>query len=270
MVPWPFVFLVATAEDAAVEEIPPPSIDDAAIVEAIEAYKKGSTFPFPMPDVEQRARLLEGKILKVRLKEEAGDRALGMAVSTLPMAHLWIASMDPDFTTVSNVHGLMLEPPPEAMHRWYGFVDLPRPFADRHFLLTTTPNRTMAGMSNGTMWERSWRLEPDGVAIMAPLVAAGKVEGVDVKAFERAIYTPVNYGSWMMVQLDPEHVLIGYSVATVVGGDIPEGLVTQHVLMGLDELMGTVLERASQMVEHYRGAHTVLLGGDGKPIPVPP
>ena len=72
------------------------------------------------------------------------------------------------------------------------------------------------------------------------------------------------------MQLDPAHVLMGYTCATVIGGDIPDGLVTQHVLAGLDELLTTVVARARQMDEHYRGGHPLLLGGDGNPIAVAP
>jgi hypothetical protein len=84
--------------------------------------------------------------------------------------------------------------------------------------------------------------------------------------FDKAIYTPVNYGSWFFVRLDERNTLVGYTAATVVGGDIPEGLVTQHVLSGLDELLHTVVDRAKVMPQHYRGAHPRLLGGDGVPI----
>ena len=124
----------------------------------------------------------------------------------------------------------------------------------------------MAESSGGRIWERTWNLEADGLATMAPLVAEGKVEGVDATAFERAIYTPLNHGSWFFVQLDATHVLMGYSCATVIGGDIPDGLVTQHVLAGLDELLSKVVSRAKEIREHYRGDHAILPGGDGLPI----
>jgi hypothetical protein len=241
-------------------------IDDATIVKALETYLASSRSPFPMPPPNERARLLEGKVLKQRIKRDEGDLALGLTVSTEPLRDLWLGSLDPHFDNVKNVRTYMFTPPHDAVTRWYGLVDLPRPFNDRHFLITTVLNRAMAEQSGGRIWERTWNLEADGVATMAPIVAAGKVEGVDVAAFEKAIYTPVNHGSWFFVQLDPAHVLVGYSCATVIGGDIPDGLVTQHVLAGLDELLTKVVSRAETIHEHYKTGHAPLVGGDGLPI----
>ena len=244
------------------------AVDDATIVKALEAYEAGATYKFAMPPERERARLVEGKVLKQRFKNEQGDLALGMIVSSEPLRDLWLGSLDPDFDIVRNVRSYILPTPPDAVTRWYGLVDLPFPFVDRHFLITTVLNKAIAASSAGRIWERAWHLEPDGVATMTPFVAAGKVAGVDTAAFEKAIYTPVNYGAWFFVRLDERDTLVGYSCATVVGGDIPEGLVTQHVLSGLDELLRTVVARAKEMPKHYRDAHPLLVGGDGAPLPL--
>jgi hypothetical protein len=245
-------------------------IDDPTIVRALEEYLAGATYTFPMPPPQERARLLEGKVLKQRIKNADGDLALGMIVSDAPLRDLWLGSLDPDFDIVRNVRMHIFPPPPDAVTRWYGLVDLPFPFIDRHFLITTVLNKAIAASSGARIWERAWHLEPDGVKTMAPLVAAGKVRGVDTAAFEKAIYTPVNRGSWFFVRLDETRVLTGYSCATVVGGDIPDGLVTQHVLAGLDELLRTVVTRAREMPKHYRAPHDLLVGGDGAAIPLAP
>ena len=38
-------------------------VDDASIDAALEAYAKGATYTFPMPPANERARLVEGKVL---------------------------------------------------------------------------------------------------------------------------------------------------------------------------------------------------------------
>jgi hypothetical protein len=242
------------------------AVDDATIVAALDEYLQGSRSPFPLPPAHERARLLEGKVLKQRIKVPEGDLAVGMIVSEEPLRDLWLGSLDPHFDNVKNVRTYIFPTPPGAVTRWYGLVDLPRPFNDRHFLITTVLNKAMAEESGGRIWERTWSLDPEGVAIMMPIVAEGKVEGVDSSIFAKAIYTPVNRGSWFLVQLDATHVLLGYSCATVIGGDIPDGLVTQHVLAGLDELLTKVVARAGTIEEHYKTGHDFLVGGDGIPI----
>src|SRR5436190_3267796 len=154
-------------------------VDDGQIAAALDEYARSATYKFPMPTANERARLVEGKILKQRLKDDEGDLAIGMFVSDEPLRDLWLGSLDPDFDIVKNLHSYIFPPPPGATTRWYGLVDLPFPFADRHFLITTVVNKAIAATSGGRIWERAWHLEPDGVATMAPLVAAGKVHGVD-------------------------------------------------------------------------------------------
>src|SRR6188508_2554853 len=92
-------------------------IDDARIDAALREYAKGATYTFPMPPANERARLVEGKVLKQRLKNDDGDVAIGMLVSDEPMRELWLGSLDPDFDIVKNLRTYNLPTPPDAVTR---------------------------------------------------------------------------------------------------------------------------------------------------------
>lgn len=97
---------------------------------------------------------------------------------------------------------------------------------------------------------------------------AGNLKDLERSDLEACIVTPVNFGAWFYIDLGDGKSLLGYHAATVVGGNIPDSLVTRFVLAGLDELLGGVETRAREVVAgHYVEGHEPLRGGDGKVLP---
>jgi hypothetical protein len=244
-------------------------VNPATIRSALTDYAPHASHPIPALSDDQVARLLAGKVLKMRLPSggEAPDGAMAMVLTDLPRADLWLGSMDAEhFGTDSSliIHQLPLLG--DELFRWYGYVDLPMPVADRHFLVQTTLNHDLPHKTTG-MWERSWGLEPGFVETMRPAVVGGEVAGLSVKTFESAIAVPVNFGAWIFIDLPDGRTLFAYHCATALGGDIPSGFVTRYVFWGLDSLVAKVLDSARQMPTHYTASHVPLTGGDGVPIP---
>jgi hypothetical protein len=153
------------------------------------------------------------------------------------------------------------------MFRWYGMVNLPKPFTDRHFLIRTTVNSAMARATDGQCWERTWVLEDDGLDTMRPLVEAGKVKGLTRKRFDEAIYVPINVGGWLALRLPGDRTLFGYHASSSAGGDIPDKAVNRLVFWGLGRLMGDVTDHAANMRTHYTSSHAPIKSGDGGMVP---
>jgi hypothetical protein len=154
------------------------------------------------------------------------------------------------------------------MFHWYGFLNLPAPFSNRHFVFRTIPNLAMAEATGGALWERTWFVEPDGVATMRPLVAQGLVPGLTLKSFDSAIYVPTNTGAWLALALSPHQSLLGYHVSTSLGGDLPDILVNRYMYWSLGRLISEVVERAAVMPSHYTAGHPPIVGADGVAIPL--
>jgi len=246
------------------------SLASASVREALELHAQHTVLPIPMPSDAQLAELESGGVVKVRLPGSPGapDGAMILAVSELSREALWLGSADShgeeDRVTA---HHLPLRGP--EMFRWYGLVDLPRPFADRHFLIRTVINTALSAAQPG-MWERAWNLEPSGQQTMRELVVSGTVAGVTPERFDASVYTPTNRGAWLMLDLDDGRTLFGYHAATSLGGDIPDAIVARYAFWGLDEIARTVFSRARAITSHYRAGHAPVRGGAGEPVPFYP
>ena len=62
--------------------------------------------------------------------------------------------------------------------------------------------------------------------------------------------------------------LLVYQVRTVVGGAVPDEVVTRWSMGTLKGLLGGVVERASSMSAHYDAGHTPVRRPDGTLIPL--
>ena len=237
------------------------------IRETFQTYLRYASLPVPTPSASQLAKLDAGEVVKMEISggESAPDGAMVLVVSSLSRVALWLGSADSHGDEPHIIaHHLPLQG--GEMFRWYGLVDLPRPFSDRHFLIRTVINRRLPAAQPG-MWERAWDLEAGGRETMRAVVAQGGVQGLSLETFDAAIYTPSNRGAWLFLDLPDGRTLFGYHAVSSLGGEIPDGLVTRYVFWGLDEVVKSVVERAQKVAQHYRGSHAPILGGDGQPIP---
>ncbi len=249
------------------------SLSDPELMRAIADWTKRSALPIPMPTVKERALLLQGKVLKKWLPPRPGAPvgAMGMVVTNNGQAEMWLASADGEHMDAESDEGKLtahnLPKKGNEMFRWYGFVDLPSPFSDRHFLIRTTVNAAACDNTDGRVWERTWDLEQGGVETMRPIVEAGGVEGLTVDLFDNAIYVPANMGGWISIRLPNGQTLFCYHASSSVGGDIPDKLVNRMVMMTLTKIMTDVNSFAGGMKSHYKAGHTAIMSGAGGMVP---
>jgi len=243
----------------------------SALAAAIAEYDRGAQLPLPRLTDAQRTSLIRGEVVRV-LDQPGGDpneprRATGLRVIPAPRDVVWVACQDPHYVQSGEVTEVRVEFAPPDRSRWYGLLDLPRPFADRHWLVDVTNNHSLAASSSNRAWEHPWRLRAGGEAELGPLVAAGRLAKIPPEQVAEAVWTPVNHGAWLVIALDPEHTLLGYHATSVVGGAIPEGLITRFVHATLGGMLEAVAERAVHKVRaHYVAGHKAVIGGDGRPV----
>jgi hypothetical protein len=249
---------------------PPPAAD---IQEAFQSFNRGAIYELPSLNAQQIETLRSGKVVKVLDRQGSPTqprRATGILLSSTSRDQLWLSCQDLHFQQQESTTELRvsLQPPDKAV--WYGFLDLPWPFDDRHWVVDVYNNHSLAQSTNNSAWEHPWTLASKERALtkMGPIIAQGKVEGVDSEMFQSAIYTPANRGAWFAIDLG-EYAIFGYHATTVVGGNVPENLISQFVLQGLDKLLKDIETRAEKTVpSHYTSGHKgEIIGGDGKPMP---
>ncbi len=244
----------------------PPT--DAQLVDALEGFNAHAVFPLPTLDAQQRAELLSGEVLKLLLPQ--GDdtlRVVGLMYSEEPRDRIWLACQDPHFASPGAATELRMTVDGDR-GVWYGILDLPRPFSDRHWVVDVWNNHALAAATDGDSWEHPWQLREDGAHLALPWIEQGAVEGIDAEDFAQAIYTPVNHGAWLFIALPGGGSLAGYHATSVVGGNIPDRLVAEFVRRGLDDLLRRLERISSETVAtHYTAAHEDLPGGDGQTLP---
>jgi hypothetical protein len=250
------------------------SLTDADLMRSLGAWLKHSALPIPMLTLKERTLLLQGRMLKKWLPPRPGAPvgAMGMIITDQGQAEMWLSSADGKHMDGHTDEGKLtahhLPKQGNEMFRWYGFIDLPAPFADRHFLIRTTVNPRAAAETDGRVWERTWRLEPDGVQTMRPLIAAGAVAGLSAARFEQAIYVPGNTGGWLSLRLPNEQTLFCYHSSSSVGGDIPDKLVNRLVMVNLGKLVTNVETFAKTMRQHYVSGHAPVKSGAEGHVPL--
>lgn len=235
---------------------------------ALLAFNAHARFALPALSDAQVGRLLEGKVVKIRevTDSDAPQRAIGLIRTDVPKEHLWLSARDVHFTAVDELIEVQLTPDGEWPAVWYQLLDMPRPFSDRHWVVDVTDTHTLAAATEGRAWEHGWVLRSGGPALAVEAVIGGRVPGVDAERIEDAIYTPVNHGAWLVIDLGDGTTVLGYHVTSVIGGRIPDKLVADYTLLTLGKLLKGVVERAPEVVAHYAEGHAPIEGGDGVPV----
>ncbi len=240
------------------------------ISDAIELHNSVSESPLPVLTPEQLEQLLAGKVVELfrRLSPPPDDtdvryRIAAFHLVEFPRDWAWLASLDPHLLGGSRVRQVRLEEDGRGGGVSYGFLSLPWPLRDRHWLVRHEPEVALAKATNGRIWERTWQPAEGGEKEVYEFVGDRRIEGLTLKAVKRRVYLPFNTGAWTFCALDESHTLIAYEVTIASGGGFAGRFAKKH----LSSLLRTVASNAAKMRQHYDPSHKVLFGGDGLPIP---
>ena len=168
-----------------------------------------------------------------------------------PRDTVWLAILDDTHDTlISSLHEERLPSAENGRKRLYQFLDVPWPFQDRHWALEIWNSSALAAATGNRLWERTWLLLPESTA---------------PEPVPEAIWTPVNDGGWLLLEVGGGTLLV-YHARTLVGGNIPDELATRWAMTVLDDMLSHVIERAADIPAHYDATHKPINGGDDIPI----
>lgn len=256
------------AEEAA------PAVDAAALAGALEEFNAHAVWTLPPLEADQLQALLEGEVVRWVDRPSGEDgprRAAALILAEASRELMWLAAQDLHFQGDPSVHEvrLALRPPDDA--DWYGYLELPAPFSDRHWLVRSWNNHDLARQTEGRAWEHPWRhLEGE----LAPLLeavraraAAGEVGPVTPERVDKAVLSPTNHGAFLAISLPDGRTLFGYHAVFQAGGHIPDWAVLQWAYSGLEKAMHRFEERAkTEIPGHYGPDHADVIGGDGQRV----
>lgn len=238
--------------------------------EAMAAYDAGAVHRMPALSDDQLKRLIDGECVRVLVPNPdptGASAATGLVLSTVDRDLLWLAAQDPHAQVDPDLTEFVVtrRGPDAAM--WYGYWDLPRPIKDRQWVVDSYNNHALAAATDDAAWEHVWKLVPDGLERVRAMAGTPEAKGIDGADLDHAIFTPVNEGSWMMVEVG-DRTLLGYQASSVVGGSIPDWMVSKMVMLRLESVLRGVEKRAATWApSHYDAAHAGVHGGAGAVIP---
>ncbi len=240
------------------------------VAAALATFNQHATIPLPPLSERELEKLAKGDIVRNVDREQTDDgpaRAIGMVVLDAGRPAVWLSMQDPHYAGTDGLIEARLKTDGRDRERWFGYLDVPRPFPDRQWVIDVWNEHGVAAATGGVAWEHPWALTPDGMAQVRPKVAAGEVAGLTVDDLDGAITTPLNQGAWVALDLGPDQTLLIYHCRFDVGGRVPDGLMTQYILSTFPKVFRAIEARAQDQVPgHYVAGHKAVYGGDGKEI----
>ena len=243
----------------------------AEIASVLEQFQGVAVMPLAPFTQDQLEALARGEVVtRIDARADGHHRAVGVAVCDVPQSAMWLATQDPHYTGGDDAIEAKIEKKP---HRgvWYGMIDVPRPFSDRHWVIESWDEVDLAARTGGVVWEHPWRLRSGETARVRSLVERGEVRGLTLEMFEEAVETPVNEGALVFLRLSDAESVYAYHVTTDIGGAVPERMVAGFVRRTMTAHIEHLRARAREEIpRHYRGAHAPVLGFTGGPVPLYP
>ncbi|MED5373189.1 MAG: hypothetical protein VX899_19380 [Myxococcota bacterium] len=219
-----------------------------------------STIPELSP--AQVKDLVQGKRLGIRLEQTGEvDGAMGVAFMPLDTEAVWIGGLDDKHAQLAaGLTEVWLPGTNQERKILYQHLDVPAPFADRHWVVHIRNNQALFGASEGRMWERYWELDP------RPLEEClAELPEEPVWLDGETLTTPVNRGSWSVLPVSGGVVVL-YEVHTDIGGPVPEELMVRFAMMSLESFMDKLQELGARAPSHYAEDHFIIRRPDLSPI----
>ena len=145
------------------------AVDVADVRAALETYNAGAVHRLPALTDAQVAELVAGgcvRLMAPNADPDGPSSAVGMVLSDVPRAALWVAAQDPHAVVDPDLTEFVVEQigPDEAI--WYGYWDLPKPVHDRQWVIRSWNNHALASRTGGAAWEHVWRRVDDGLSLL--------------------------------------------------------------------------------------------------------
>lgn len=246
----------------------------AALTEFVERYNEHEDIDLPQPSQRQLDQIVQGSVVKYRLRysieQENGKqrqriRIVGYRLVEQPRMLVWLAALDVGTRHSSRLTEHRVAGDEIGGSAWYQFLHLPWPVKDRHWVIRSHKNTSLAAATQGAVWEHAWSLEDNGPDLALQLLKDRAVSGLKPRDGRGAIYMPVNKGGWTMISVNAKQTFVVAHVTSNLGGWIPDGLVASFVSNQLESMLNGLEPRSLTIDEQYDVSYPVFTG-DGQLI----
>jgi len=200
-------------------------------------------------------------------KDQVNHRVFGYKIVARPMRSVWLAGIDPDYAHNDTYTLQRYAEDGKGGSTDYVYIHAPWPVKDRQTVVTARNELELARVSQGYSWTQTWDIAENEKKIAAELVASGKHPEVTEEMMQEAVWVPTNYGAYVCCKLDEKQTLLAWTVATSVGGWIPDELVAAFAATQVKAILEDVAKRSTWIELAYRDKDEVVYGGDGVILP---
>jgi hypothetical protein len=240
-------------------------VDSAELSAALDRCRGAVHAPLPRLSPEQLERAAAGEIVRIvrHGDPETPSTAIGLGVLDGSIESLWLAAQDPHTQVDAALTEFVIDEQGDQA-RWYGYLDLPAPLADRQWVVWSVDNHAAA---QSGCWEHHWDLAPDDLPLARDAIVAGAAPGLTPEDVDAAVFTPVNHGAWFLSSLGPDQTVVVYQATSVVGGAIPDWLVLRLTTSRLETVLRGLESLGRDWVpKHYGVTHAPVIGPDRRAI----
>jgi hypothetical protein len=147
----------------------------------------------------------------------------------------------------------------------YQYLSLPV-VKSRQWVVRGWDNGLLWTASGKTVWESAWIQEPDAAEVAAAALESGTITDVTAEEMEDALFTSVNEGYWLLVELPDGRVLVAYQAFSDIGGKVPSWLINEMGPPGLARMVQKMAERGQVIETHYAHSETPPPAPDGSAL----
>ncbi len=148
----------------------------------------------------------------------------------------------------------------------YQYLSLPM-VKGRQWVVRGWDNGPLWTASGGTVWESAWTLEPGSEEVANRFRESGVITDVSEEEMADGIYTTVNEGYWLLVDLPDGRVLVAYQAFSDIGGKVPAWLINEMGPPGLARMVQTMDERGRVIETFYAHGEPPPPAPDGSALP---
>ena len=199
-------------------------------------------------------------------RESSSIRIIGYRLIDKPRESLWLAALAYDAGYSKRLTEHLVGPAADGEREWYQHVDMPWPLKDRHWLIRTAKNLSLAEHCDNRIWEHRWALVADAQSRIDALFEPGDPIGrVTPERAQKSVPLPLNNGAWVMASAGDLGTLVVVHATLDMGGIVPDGFVARQTRKNLVHMLEKIEQEADSIWASY-SIDYLIYRGDGTPI----
>ena len=246
---------------------------NATIADAVNRYGSMGSISIPELSASDLETLAAGQpVVRSKVPTDTNTESdtsmmgvVGWQVVPAPRLLVWLATLSAAGEGEKRVTAATLDRKSAGSFVRYQHIDLPWPFADRHWVILSRKDREAAKRTNGKLWAHTWSLASNGEEMAQQAHGDGLISGLSERTLAKSVYLPANRGTWTLIELEPDMTLVFAYFDADLGGVFPASVVRSFTARRLRSSLRSIRDISRDAGGLYDG-RPLIHDGFGQPI----